>query len=121
MFNLLDHFVQTSCFLQGNRFDVTLNEDEEKELTEAGASAALTPPASPQNVRKPQVSPPSSAYDPGLKCVRQIEDDEAVALAVALEKSMQRPENVIPEQLIPTDDLTLVHIQPMVSISFLKH
>ncbi|XP_065640686.1 mitogen-activated protein kinase kinase kinase 1 isoform X2 [Hydra vulgaris] len=98
---------------QRGTFDVTLNEDEEKELAEAGASAALTPPASPKNVQKPHVSPPSSAYDPGLKCVRQVEDDEAVALAVALEKSMQRPENVIPEQLIPTDDITLVYIQPV--------
>ncbi|XP_066924688.1 mitogen-activated protein kinase kinase kinase 1-like [Clytia hemisphaerica] len=56
--------------------------------------------------------PPTSSYDPPLKCVRAVEDEEAAAIAIALDRSQRRPENVIPDQLIPTDDLTIVHIQP---------
>ncbi|XP_057298796.1 mitogen-activated protein kinase kinase kinase 1-like isoform X2 [Hydractinia symbiolongicarpus] len=92
--------------------DLNNSSEREEEDEQAGAAAApssiLTPPGSP-HPRK--LSPPRSAYDPRLKCVQQIEDDEAAALAIALGKSL-RPENVVPEQLIPTDDLTLVHIQP---------
>lgn len=87
-----------------------------------GASAAIiTPPPSPPpsgrppSSQPPKVSPPSSSYDPNLNCVRAVEDEEAAAIALALDKSQRRPENVIPEQLVPTDDLTIVHIQPDVS------
>ena len=59
-----------------------------------------------------------SAYDPRLKCMQQVEADEVAALALAVGKSRERPEDVIPEQLIPVDDITLVHIQPGVCYCF---
>ena len=91
------------------------------------AASIITPPPSPpplptasspaaeQSHHPPPISPPSSSYDPNLKCVRTVEDEEAAAIALALDKSIRRPNDVIPEQLIPTDDLTIVHVQPAVS------
>lgn len=46
--------------------------------------------------------------------MQQVEADEVAALALAVDKSRKRPEDVIPEQLIPVDDVTLVHVQPSV-------
>lgn len=99
-------------------------EEEPIERRAEGATASIiTPPPSPPppsetattTTHPPRVSPPSSLYDPNLNCVRAVEDEEAAAIALALDRSQRRPENVIPEQLIPTDDLTIVHIQPDVS------
>lgn len=87
----------------------------------AGDGTLLTPPSSPlpaeERPSSSRPSPPNSSYDPGMKCVRQVEDDEAEAIALALNKSIQAPERVIPDQLVPIDDLTLVHIQPGVSFN----
>jgi len=89
------------------------NEDNIEGAT-AAPNIALTPPPSPNSGRRfpRRVSPPESAYDPNLKCVQRVEDEEATAVAIAINRSTQRPEDVIPEQLVPVDDLTLVHIQP---------
>lgn len=90
----------------------------------ASAASIVTPsppsssPPSSRQQHPPLMSPPSSSYDPNLKCVRTVEDEEAAAIALALDKSIRRPDDVIPEQLIPTDDLTIVHIQPSVSSLF---
>ncbi|XP_066914718.1 mitogen-activated protein kinase kinase kinase 1-like isoform X2 [Clytia hemisphaerica] len=75
------------------------------------STSPIASPSTPE-VHPPHLSPPTSSYDPHLKCVRAVEDEEAAAIAIALDRSQRRPENVIPEQLIPTDDLTIVHIQP---------
>ena len=89
--------------------------DSEQEEQGAMAGPILTPPPSVEKSRPKRSSPPQSAYDPHLKCLQQAEDEEMAAVAVALNRSVQKPEDVVPDQLVPTDDLTLVHIQPGVS------
>ena len=88
---------------------INTTEDEEESRVE-GAAAVMTPPPSPR--QRHRTSPPKSAYDPQIMCYQQVEEEEMSAIALAIERSVQKPQDVIPEQLIPTDDLTLVYIQP---------